>query len=181
MNNILEKIIELGECIKSNATELAEDKQDDLKSIEKYLTSFPNYFNAVINHTIQINVVGLRYEGEEYRDKISKIDHDRRDAHIRLTDSINKLNRLSSYYQGEKIFDMDKELDSNSRDDRAQAVKIVYSFCKDVFLDEHAMNNDFTYDKMEEELIDMSNERKKFSTKISLDEFSKLKIDDEER
>ena len=43
------------------------------------------------------------------------------------------------------------------------------------------MNNDFTYDKMEEELIDMSNERKKFSTKISLDEFSKLKIDDEER
>lgn len=67
---------------------------------------------------------------------MQELDAGRRQRHIMATDAVNKLNRLAKYYDVEKIFRVDRDLDSGSVDDREYAVSMAYSFCTATFLDE---------------------------------------------
>ncbi len=134
-NEIMERAINLMNAIKRSEEE-PEDKEMDIMNVQKYLKAFPAYFNSVINYAITGQMLSILYTGEAYRDKMQELDAGRRQRHIMATDAVNKLNRLAKYYDVEKIFRVDRDLDSGSVDDREYAVSMAYSFCTATFLDE---------------------------------------------
>lgn len=135
MNETLNRLEDLVKAIKASDEE-QEDKTDDIKNVENYMLSFPNYFNAVINHVVQGKIVMVMYEGEEFRERMTRLDTTRRDCHILATQAVNKLNRLAKYYGTTQVFDIDRTLDANKVEDREVAVNLAFRFCGQTFLDE---------------------------------------------
>lgn len=135
MNEVLERLDELVRAIKNSDEEL-ENKADDIKNVEKYTLSFPNYFNAVINHVVQGKIYMVMYDGEEYRDRMTRLDQNRRQCHIMATDAVNKLNRMAMYYGTSQIFRIDRKLNPDKVEDREVAMNLVFRFCGQTFIDE---------------------------------------------
>lgn len=135
MNEIMEKVEDLVKAIK-NSDEEIEDKQDSIKDVERYILSFPEYYNSVINHVVQGSLCRVLYEGEEYRDKMMALDSRRRRCHIMATEAVNKINRLALYYGTKEIFQVDHTLNSEKIEDRELAVNMAFQFCGETFLDE---------------------------------------------
>lgn len=134
-NEILKNMDQLVLAIKKS-NESEESKIDDLQSLERYMLAFPDYLNTVIDYVIRGRIISVWYDGEEYRDRMQRLDYSRRQKHIMAAEAVNKLNRLAQYYEVPKLFDLDFELDSSKVEDREFAVKLTYRFCVDIFLDE---------------------------------------------
>lgn len=130
MNNYKEKLRKLCGAIKNAGTGVVED----LEFVENRLDKIPNYFNSVITFNVRMPILMAMYEGEEFRDKMSKLDSNRRYAHIAMCDAINQINRLCRAYEVDVIFDTDsRDLISASVDDRAIAAGIAFSFCTELY------------------------------------------------
>lgn len=151
---------------------------EDIKLIERYVKTFPAYFNSVINYVVTIPFIYLNFEGEECRDRVENLDINRRSCHIKMTDAINKLNTLAVFYGAKPIFDIEGRLDSNSIEDRELAKRIVYSFCSNVFKEEMNVkkNNEriISEAELESDLHQMAELRQTFKTNFSLDDSSEL-------
>lgn len=97
-----------------------EYKEENLKFVEERLQSIGNYISKVYMSEMQINIIMARYEGQEQRDYIMKLDNDRRIAHNSAIDAVNQLNRAAELYHCEPI----AEIDTNDR-------YAVHDFCKE--------------------------------------------------
>lgn len=71
-------------------------KEEGLDFITDRLESFTSYVNVVVRREIMIPAWRAKFDGQELREKIQKIDSDRKICHDSATDSINILNRLCS-------------------------------------------------------------------------------------
>lgn len=165
--NMMGRIQDLMMAIKENTVD--EDRDDILDFVAKEVLHFPAYLNQVIGYVVNSNLFRMRYEGEEYRDRMTKLDGDRRSAHIAIADAVNKLNKLSEMYGVEPIVPTEHRLDANSVDDREFAARITFSFCVETFLDEmdrSGYNREDDFDIAMEKLIDnrthFSEDRERF-------------------
>lgn len=167
MNNILERMENLVKAIKKNPIETDEDKKDDVKNLEKYMLAFPNYLNAVIDYVIRGKIIGIWYDGEEYRDHMERLDRARRQSHIMAAEAVNKINRLATHYGVPKIFELDYILDSEKVEDRELAVNLTYRFCIDTFMDEVLRSGySLTLNDLDAIILDMAEHKKYFETEI---------------
>ncbi len=164
-NLILKNAMNLAEAV-SRSDESPEDIKDDIENIKRYLECFPKYFNSVINHVIGGGVARFLYEGEEYRAKIEKLDHDRRSCHIAATDAVNKLNRLAKFYGADAVFQVPRALDPDNINDRNIAAAMSYDFCTLTFLDETEHSSYHTAKGMDADLLKMADGRCHFRTKL---------------
>ena len=182
MLKVLKDISELTKAIKEDETLTAEFIDDDLDSLAKWLNSFSEYFNAVVNMQSIMSIYSVQYEGEEYRDRVQALDQTRRDKHILATQAINKINRSAKSYGMSEIFPVGKELkpdprewkddpqaERKAKDDRELAADYIYEFCKQVFLDGQS-HNQYLSNKREQELYEMEVNHTSFKTNLSLDE-----------
>lgn len=71
------------------------NKDECLTTIGNSLESFPNYANIVIKEQVMLPIWQFRLEGQEYRDKISGIDKDRKMAHDSAISNLSLLNNIS--------------------------------------------------------------------------------------
>lgn len=182
MLKVLKNISELAKAIKEDKTLTPEFIEDDLDSLEKWINSFPDYFNSVVNMQSKMSIYLIRYEGEEYRDRVHALDQTRRDKHILAAQAINKINRSAKSYGMAEIFPVGKELkpdprewkddpqaERKAKDDRELAADYIYEFCKHVFLDGQ-LHNQYLSNKRDQELYEMEVNHTSFKTNLSLDE-----------
>ena len=113
----------------------------DMEEIKNKLASLPVYFSCVIQFNSQMAFLQSQYKGEEFRDKMSKTDSDRRAAHERMTIAINYLNRLCVNMDVPKIFDVE-DLNYKSTADRAVAAEVCYEFCTEIFSGDRRRNSE---------------------------------------
>lgn len=166
------RIMELVSVIKTKETD-PEEIEYMIDSVQRYLKNLPGYFNAVISYVINGNFISVRYEGEEYRNRMQELDKTRRDKHILATDSVNIINRIAKKYGMDEIFKIGRDLDSSSIDDREIAVALVYSFCTEAYLDETIRKKyDINGEDMDAEIQKLIKERLQFSEKFDLEERS---------
>ena len=71
------------------------NKEEALDFLDKQLSYFPEYANAVIMQQHKLPLIYARYEGEELQDRVQTLDRQRRNIHECAIDSVNILNRLS--------------------------------------------------------------------------------------
>ena len=135
MDGTLQRLNKLLQAIKDSEL-ISDEKNYYFENVERYVRRFPEYFNTVINFSTQSMIARMRYEGQDYRDYMQKLDSDRRSKHMVATDAINVLNRMAKSFGTDLIFPLSRELDSNTLSDREIAVKLIYGFCTEVFIDE---------------------------------------------
>lgn len=170
MNDILNKAMALAKAINESG-EAPDDKKMDIKNMERYLKSFPEYLNSVINYSIKGHMVGILFEEDEYRERMSELDSDRRRKHINATDNINKLNRLARYYHIGDIIPTDRGvLNAESVNDREYAIRLVYNFCTSVFLDEVERSGYNIRGMQDQDLMNMVESHGSFHTNLRLEE-----------
>lgn len=83
------------------------DSDAALDFVGDKLEKFPNYANIVIRQQIMLPIWKVRYEGEEFRDKVKDIDVSRRYAHESAISSVTILNRFSKKLGLEPFADID--------------------------------------------------------------------------
>ena len=164
-NLIFKNAMKLAEAV-SRSDESLEDIKVDIENIKRYLECFPKYFISVINHVIEGGVARFLYEGEEYRAKKEKLDHDRRSCHIAATDAVSKLNRLAKFYGAYAVFWVPRALDPDNINDRNIAAAMSYNFCTLTFLDETERSSYHTSKGMDADLLKIADGSCHFRTKL---------------
>lgn len=134
MEKIMDNVAALMSAINEKAA--GEERDDDLDFVVREIMHFPAYLNIIVEYVVNRDLIRLRYKGEEYRDRMTKLERDRRSVHIGLTDAVNKLNRLAKLYGVDAIVPVPHELSSDSTDDRVIALQAAFPFCVETFLDE---------------------------------------------
>lgn len=110
--------IELAERIKTSGSP---DAAEDLEALNDAMTSFREYVNKVDAGEQQILLAAVRFEGDEYREMISRYDRNRHNAHEDAIANVRLVNRLATMYDVEPLFTGDDQ-------ERLQ----VADFCLDV-------------------------------------------------
>ena len=110
---IKEKFLNLVNACK-NDSEMLEIIESDMKALGEYVY-------AVHMMETSIPIIHINYEGEELRDRVEKLDRNRRDHHDRAIMGVKRLNRFAEMEGVEKIFTGDIE-------DRYA----IADFCRDV-------------------------------------------------
>lgn len=110
---IKEKFLNLVNACK-NDSEMLEIIESDMKALGEYVY-------AVHMMETSIPIIRINYEGEELRDRVEKLDRNRRDHHDRAIMGVKRLNRFAEMEGVEKIFTGDVE-------DRYA----IADFCRDV-------------------------------------------------
>lgn len=119
---IKEKFLNLVNACK-NDSEMLEIIESDMKALGEYVY-------AVHMMETSLPIIHINYEGEELRDRVEKLDRNRRDNHDRAIMGVKRLNRFAEMEGVEKIFTGDIE-------DRYA----IADFCRDVTVE---MFNDRT-------------------------------------
>ena len=104
--------------IKSNSSP---DAADDLEALDDAMTSFREYVNRVDAGEQQIMLAAVRFEGDEYREMVSRYDRNRHDQHEAAIANVRLVNRLAEMYGVSPLFTGDDQ-------ERLQ----VADFCLDV-------------------------------------------------
>ncbi len=110
--------LNLAEKIKSSDSP---DAAEDLEALDDALTSFREYVNKVDAGEQQILLATVRFEGDEYREMVSRYDRNRHNAHEDAIANVRLVNRLATMYDSELLFTGDDQ-------ERLQ----VADFCLDV-------------------------------------------------
>ena len=110
--------VELADKIKTSGSE---DAADDLEALNDAMTSFREYVNKVAAGEQQILLAAVRFEGDEYREMVSRYDRNRHNAHEDAIANVRLVNRLATMYDSEPLFTGDDQ-------ERLQ----VADFCLDV-------------------------------------------------
>lgn len=93
---IKEKFLNLVNACK-NDSEMLEIIESDMKALGEYVY-------AVHMMETSIPIIHINYEGEELRDRVEKLDRNRRDHHDRAIMGVKRLNRFAEMEGVEKIF-----------------------------------------------------------------------------
>ena len=78
--------------------------KEDLEAVDDALTQCRNYVNVVDTTEQQIMLAGVRFEGEQFREMVTRYDTQRRHAHEAAIASANMLNRISNMYGCQTIY-----------------------------------------------------------------------------
>jgi hypothetical protein len=78
--------------------------KDMVEAVDDALTECRNYVNVVDTTEQQIMLAQVRFEGEEYRNAITRYDIQRRRAHESAIASANMLNRIAGLYGCQTIY-----------------------------------------------------------------------------
>lgn len=97
------------------------ESSDDLEVLSDAMTSFREYVGKVDAGEQQILLAAVRFEGEEYREMITRYDKRRHDQHETAIANVRMVNRLADLYKCEHLFTGDDK-------ERLQ----VADFCLDV-------------------------------------------------
>lgn len=75
--------------------ELLVSKTDDFERdiITEAMSSFAEYVKCVVSQQIEMPVISLRYEGEDFRSRVLTLDRKRNDAHESAINACRILNR----------------------------------------------------------------------------------------
>lgn len=104
----IEKLKEIIDTLeKTNYAEFDGDREEALDLISDSMTSMPNYVNAVANEQIMMPIIAARYEGQDYRDQVMRLDSTRRMCHDTAIIGINMLNRLCENLDLEPFAEID--------------------------------------------------------------------------
>ena len=110
---IKEKFLNLVNACK-NDSEMLEIIENDMKALGEYVY-------AVHMMETSLPIIRINYEGQELRDRVEKLDCNRREHHERAIMGVKRLNRFAEMEGVEKIFTGDVE-------DRY----VIADFCRDV-------------------------------------------------
>ena len=111
---------QLADKIKASGSE---DAADDLEALDDAMTSFREYVNKVDAGKQQIKLAAVRFEGEEYREMITRYDRNRHNQHEEAIANVRLVNRLAEIYGVSPLFTGDDT-------ERLQ----VADFCLDVVI-----------------------------------------------
>ena len=93
--------LKLADKIKSSGSP---DAADDLEALNDAMTSFREYVNKVDAGEQQILLAAVRFEGDEYREMVSRYDRNRHDQHETAIANTRLVNRLAELYGVEPLF-----------------------------------------------------------------------------
>lgn len=116
-----------------NLVNACKNDRDMLDIIESDMRALGEYVYAVHMMETALPIIRINYEGQELRDRIEKLDHNRRAHHERAIIGVKRLNRFAEMEGVEKIFAGDVE-------DRYA----IADFCRDVtveMFDDHTGRN----------------------------------------
>ena len=113
---IKEKFLNLVNACK-NDSEMLEIIESDMKALGEYVY-------AVHMMETSLPIIHVNYDGQELRDRVEKLDRNRRDHHDRAIMGVKRLNRFAEMECVEKIFTGDIE-------DRYA----IADFCRDVTIE----------------------------------------------
>lgn len=120
------------------------DREEALDFMNDTLSSFPDYANVVIREQVMTPIWKYQCEHDEYRDNITTIDRQRRNAHDCAIDSMNMIKRLDQQLSLEPMFDIDTS-------DRHAVADTVGQYVCDVYNDGVGKTfDDATYNKTSE-------------------------------
>ncbi len=105
-----------------------ENSAEDVKSVEKVIEHFGAYFKSVVSMEAQMQTARFRFEEEEFRSFVMKLDTSRRLKHDVCLADINFINRLSKLYNAESPFPDIRDMDRT-----AVADKIIFETAKEYF------------------------------------------------
>lgn len=107
------------------------EKEDCLEDIERAFDSLLAYANHVIGQQYQFPMWRIRYEGEEFREKVSASDSERRNHHLGACASVNMLNRLFVAAGVKELFP--GIVAGEDREGRRQAAIAIGTFCLELY------------------------------------------------
>lgn len=87
--------VELAEKIKASGSP---DAAEDLEALNDAMTSFREYVMKVDVGEQQIRLASVRFEGDEYREMLTRYDRTRHDAHETAIANVRLVNRLAELY-----------------------------------------------------------------------------------
>lgn len=93
--------VELAGKIKSTGTS---DAAEDLTALNDAMTSFREYVNKVDAGEQQIRLATVRFEGDEYREMVSRYDRNRHNQHETAIANVRLVNRLAEMYGVNPLF-----------------------------------------------------------------------------
>ena len=93
--------IELAEKIKASGSP---DAAEDLEALDDAMTSFREYVVKVDMGEQQIRLAAVRFEGDEYREMLTRYDRTRHDAHEAAIANVRLVNRLAELYSVGPLF-----------------------------------------------------------------------------
>lgn len=112
----------LFQVISSSKDEFA---REDMDAVDDALTQCRKYVDVVDTTEQQIMLAQVRFDGEEYRDAITRYDTARRRAHESAIASANLLNRMADMYGCQKIY--------NGSSDRLEVADFCLEVCVTLF------------------------------------------------
>lgn len=115
-NMIKEKFLSLVSAYK--------DDEDVLDIVKNDIQAVGEYVNAVYMMETTIPILRTRFDGQKLRDRIEKLDSNRRFCHDRAIMGVKRLNRFAKMEGLEPIF-------SGDTDDRYQ----IADFCRDTMVE----------------------------------------------
>lgn len=83
------------------------DREEAYDLMADSLNSMPNYVNSVVNEQIMMPIISARYDGQDYRDAVMKLDSTRRMCHDNAIIGINMMNRLCENLNLEPFAEVD--------------------------------------------------------------------------
>lgn len=90
----------------ANLMRAIKDEPDDLEFVESRMNAFTEYVSHVAWMETRIQRIEiLELKGEDYRNAVEPLDHQRRSKHNVAMDAINQLNRLSKAMGLEPFYD----------------------------------------------------------------------------
>lgn len=98
--------IELAEKIKTSGSP---DAADDLEALDDAMTSFREYVMKVDVGEQQVRLAAVRFEGDEYREMLTRYDRTRHDAHETAIANVRLVNRLAELYGVSPLFTGDDQ------------------------------------------------------------------------
>ena len=105
MKQLKEAFVELVKAVKEKSGEYI---KDDMNAIDLAMTSFCSYVDAVYRMEVVMPIIMARYEGEERRYEIERLDRARRSSHDAAISSARMLNRMCEAF-GTEAFCPDTE------------------------------------------------------------------------
>ena len=101
---------------------LDEAKHDATEDILNATNSFNEYYNFLVMQPTRITSLSLRYEGQDYRNAVQKLDSDRKSKHDVAIGKVTQLNRQFENMKLGKFADIDTS-------DRIAVANFIAEFC----------------------------------------------------
>lgn len=86
------------------------DAQEDLEALDDAMTSFREYVNKVDAGEQQIRLASVRFEGDEYREMVTRYDQRRHDQHESAIANVRLVNKLAELYGVPALFTGDDKM-----------------------------------------------------------------------